>query len=370
MIKILIVIILAFFLVFLGIIIGHYEIFPYSILKDTKIILTNKNLDHESMNAQWHESDIDSLIRISTDKDVLEKQTALIQYIWKTENIPSNSDLLFENKITDLKYKNLKNLQNIDKFTVSMEKNVNSISYLFHSKTPNGNLIIYHQGHRGDFIHGIDTIQVFLDEGYDVLAFTLPLLGMNNQPIVDVPNFGKIKLTTHNHLKFLESDDFSPIVYFLEPITISLNYIDEHFDYKSYSILGISTGGWTATLYSALDERISNSFSVAGSYPIYLRNDPKNFGDYEQTVPELYALSNYLELYIMSAYGENRTHIQFFNKNDPCCFSGNAFISYEEHIKNKIFELENGNFQIYLDETHNKHKISNYVIDIILEELN
>jgi hypothetical protein len=135
-------------------------------------------------------------------------------------------------------------------------------------------------------------------------------------------------------------------------------------------MLGISTGGWTATLYSALDERISNSFSVAGSYPIYLRSEPKNFGDYEQTVPELYAISNYLELYVMSAYGENRTHLQFFNKNDPCCFSGIAFISYEEHVKNKISELKHGNFQIYLDETHNEHKISNYVIDIILEELN
>jgi hypothetical protein len=152
-------------------------------------------------------------------------------------------------------------------------------------------------------------------------------------------------------------------------MTISLNYIDENFDYKSYSILGISTGGWTATLYSALDERISDSFSIAGSYPIYLRSDPKNFGDYEQTVPELYAISNYLELYIMSSYGENRKHIQFFNKNDPCCFSGNSFISYEEPVKNKISQLKNGNFQIYLDETHNEHKISKYVTDKILEQL-
>jgi len=197
----------------------------------------------------------------------------------------------------------------------------------------------------------------------------MPLLGMNNQPIVDIPNFGKIKLTTHNHLKFLEYDNFSPILYFLEPITISLNYIDENFNYKSYSLLGISGGGWTTTLYSALDDRISNSFSIAGSYPIYLRSDPKNLGDYEQLVPKLYSISNYLELYIMSSYGENRTHIQFFNKNDPCCFSGNSFISYEDPVKNKISQLDNTDFQIYLDESHKEHKISKFVTDKIIEQL-
>jgi len=145
--------------------------------------------------------------------------------------------------------------------------------------------------------------------------------------------------------------------------------LDDEFDYQSYSMIGISGGGWTTTLYSAIDERISKSFSIAGSYPIYLRNEPKNLGDYEQTVPELYAISNYLELYIMSSYGPNRSHIQFFNENDPCCFSGTAFESYGDLIKQKIDSLGQGNFEIYLDDTHNEHKISEYVLNKILEHL-
>ena len=368
MIKLLIIIVLILTSILLGILIGHYETFPYDILKQSKILI-HENFKDESVNAEIYETDIDSLIDISNEQDIQKKRKSLIQFIWKTQELPSNSNLIYEKEIIDSKYESLKNLQSINKLTVSMKDNVNSISYLFNSKTPNGNLIIYHQGHKGDFIHGIDTIQIFLNEGYDVLALTMPLLGMNNQPIVDIPNFGKIKLTTHNHLKFLEYDNFSPILYFLEPITISLNYIDENFNYKSYSLLGISGGGWTTTLYSALDDRISNSFSIAGSYPIYLRSDPKNLGDYEQLVPKLYSISNYLELYIMSSYGENRTHIQFFNKNDPCCFSGNSFISYENPIKNKISQLDNTDFQIYLDESHQEHKISKFVTDKIIEQL-
>ena len=56
------------------------------------------------------------------------------------------------------------------------------------------------------------------------MAFSMPLLGMNNQPIVDLPRFGKIKLTKHDHLIFL------PVVaikYFIEPIIATINYADK-----------------------------------------------------------------------------------------------------------------------------------------------
>ena len=71
----------------------------------------------------------------------------------------------------------------------------------------------------------------------------------------------------------------------------------------------------------------------------------------------------------MSSYGLNRSHIQFFNENDPCCFSGTAFESYDDLIKQKIDSLGQGNFEIYLDDTHNEHKISEYVLNKILEHL-
>ena len=62
----------------------------------------------------------------------------------------------------------------------------------------------------------------------------------------------------------------------MEPITVSLNYLDEEYDFSSYYMIGISGGGWTTVIYSAIDDRISNSFSVAGSYPLFLRSEIKN----------------------------------------------------------------------------------------------
>ena len=167
----------------------------------------------------------------------------------------------------------------------------------------------------------------------------MPLLGMNNQPIVDIDNFGKIKFSTHKHLRFLESSGFSPVKFFVEPIGTSLNYLEENFDFDSYYMVGISGGGWTTVLFSAIDDRILQSYSVAGTFPMFMRSDPKNIGDYEQTLPELYQITNYLELYILSSYGDNRIHVQIFNKNDPCCFSGNVSGLYDDKINEKLIKF-------------------------------
>ena len=369
MIKTLIILVIVIFSsVSYGILIGHYQIFPYDLLSESKALFTSNFVEKTTKNAEFYESDVNSLIQISDKNDLEEKRSSLIQYIWKQPSLPTNSNLNYEKEIEDIRYSDFTNLSSIDKISINMENNVNSISYLFHSKNPNGHLVIYSEGHSGDFIHGSETIQNLLSDGFDVLAFSMPLIGMNNQPVVN-SDFGKIKLTTHNHFQFIESETFSTIKYFLHPITISLNFMEEEYDYLSYSMIGISGGGWTTTIYSAIDERISHSFSVAGSLPIFLRNEPKDLGDYEQTLPELYSISNYLELYIMSSYGENRLHVQLFNQYDPCCFSGTNFESYEDIILQKIRELDGGNFIIYLDTTHDEHKISEYAQNKILIHL-
>jgi len=352
---------------FYGVTVIEFQIFPYDSLKDIKTKFQKNSIS--TSQSEIYENNVSKLLRINTTDDVFSKRSSLIQYIWKTSELPTTSTFQINNDISDTKYENFKNLEKIDQFSIVMDNGVKSFPYLFHSQTTNGNLIIYHQGHKGDFVYGSETIQTLLINGYDVLAFSMPLMGSNNQPIIDHPIFGKIRLTSHNHLRLLESDDFSPIKYFFEPITISLNYIDQEYDYLSYSMIGISGGGWTTTLYSAIDDRILKSFSISGSYPIYLRSDPKNFGDYEQTIPKLYSISNYLELYVMSSYGQNRLHVQFFTENDPCCFSGTNFKSYEEIISQKLLALNNGTFMIYLDKTQNEHKISEYDMEKILEHL-
>lgn len=361
--KMIIVWIIILPLIFsLGLFSGHYKTFPFDFLKELKSSLLLSNDDFIDDSFEIYENDIDSLIDISTKDEISNTRSEIINYIWK-QDPPTNLIPQISLNIFDQNYEDLKNLQQIDEFTITMDYDVKSISYLFVAENSNNKLIIYHQGHAGDFLNGKKSIQFFLENGYSVLAFSMPLLGMNNQPIVDT-SFGKVKLISHEHLKFLNSKNFSSIKFFVEPIFISLNYLDEQYDFESYIFVGFSGGGWTAILYSAIDDRISQTYSIAGSVPINFRSIQKNLGDYEQTLPELYSIANYLELYIMSSYGENRKLTQIFNKYDPCCFSGENSKIYENVIKEKLVNLE-GNFEIFIDDTHKKHKISEVTLNLI-----
>ena len=368
MIKFYLFIIFVFSIFLCGIAVGHYEIFPFDLIQNFKSLVLN-NFEEEQNDILIYEKNIDSLILINSENDIIKKKEALRNFIWN-DHVPYSSTILIDENIIDERYQNISNLKSIYRLDIGMEYDVHSIAYLFLPENSNDKLIIYHQGHGGDFILGKDNIDFFLDKNYAVLAFSMPLLGMNNQPIIDLDNFGKIKFTTHKHFQFLESSEFSPVKFFIEPIGVSLNYLDENFNFDSYYMMGISGGGWTTVLFSAIDDRISQSYSVAGTYPIFMRSDSKNIGDYEQIIPELYRITNYLELYILSSYGDDRIHVQIFNNNDPCCFSGNISGIYDNKIKEKLIALKSGNFSLYIDDSHNKHKISEYSRSLILQHLN
>jgi len=354
------------FIFYLGFITGDNDSF---IIKNTNNFFTDNILDDNNSNPQIHNVNVNSLIDIHNEQDIILKRKNLIHFIWKKNTLPDNFPSLIENKINDTKYIDLQNLKQIDKFTIDMKHGLTSIVYFFTPVESNNKVMIFHEGHGGDFIDDKNSIQFFLKNGYSVLAFSMPLLGMNNQPTVDIPEFGQIKLISHKQFVLLESDEFSPISFFVEPITLSLNYLDENYNFDSYHITGISGGGWTTILYAAIDDRISQSFSVAGSLPLYLRFEEKNIGDYEQFIPELYEIANYLELYVLGSYGEERKLLQIFNKLDPCCFSGNLYELYTDDLKSKISILGKGTFDVYLDETQTKHEISNEVLNKILNSL-
>jgi hypothetical protein len=363
------ILVVLIFIFIYGVLVGTYKIFPYDLMDYVKAISLNEKNESDEENIIY-ENDVKSLIHISTVGDISKLRNKLIDFIWSNDGFP-NSKLpdSIQTNISNPLYDDFTNLQRIDQINILMEYEVNSISYLFIPDSSNNKLIIYHQGHAGDFYKGKDTIQFFLEKDYSVLAFSMPLLGMNEQPVIEISNIGTIKLTSHEHLRFLESSDFSPIKFFMEPIAVSLNYLDKKYNFSSYDMIGISGGGWTTTLYSAIDDRITQSYSIAGSVPIYLRSITQNYGDYEQWLPELYQNTNYLDLYILSSYGENRKFIQIFNKYDPCCFSGELYKSYENEIKESLNQLGKGYFEIYLDDTHKKHKISESSLKIIIDSM-
>ena len=356
----------------LGIYVGTTKIFPYEFVDSSKDLLFEQETIEN--NQFINQINLDSLIKINGKSDIDQKRDFLTEFFWDVgslQRVKDKSQLPdVESDISDSSYKDFQNLSRIDRLTVEMAYGINSISYLFIPEVSNGKLILYHQGHAGDFILGKNTIQFFLNRNFTVLASTMPLVGMNNQPVVEIDGLGKIKLTSHNQLRLLEANNFNPMKLFVDPIQINLNFLDKEYDFKQYSMIGLSGGGWTTVVYSAIDERISNSFSVGGSMPIYLRVAERDMGDYEQTNIDLYQNVNYLELYVLGAYGDDRNHIQIFNKNDPCCFSGNGYETYEFVIKDKMLQLGKGNFQIFIDNTHDEHKISDTTREFILETIN
>ena len=251
-----------------------------------------------------------------------------------------------------------------------MEFGIESIVYKFIPKNPNNQVILYHQGHEGGFYNGTKQIRQFIENGYTVIAFSMPLKGLNNQPTVKL-SLGQIKMTRHDAMRFLLPKQGHSIKYFIEPVIITLNYLERNYDYSLVSMVGISGGGWTTTLAAAADTRISKSFPVAGTYPIYLRSDTTSstWGDFEQNDPDLYTSVNYLDLYILGAHGKNRKQLQILNKYDPCCFSGTKGESYKDIVKARLQQLGTGEFDLLLDDSHHKHMISNLAMSQILEEI-
>ena len=355
---------LIFFAFLSGFFVNMYEIYPYSSIK--QLYIENQRSISE---IEIYEDDIVSLIHIHDFDSKTEVQKHLVNSIWKQNAIPVNEPSKIEKNIISQQYENLENLDSIDKFTIEMEYGVNSIAYFFKPTISNDKLIIYHQGHRGDFFEGKQTIQYFVEKNYTVVALSMPLLGMNSQPIIDHPQFGKIKIESHNQFELLENDNFNPIKFFVEPTIILINYLENNYNFNSYHMIGISGGGWTTTLVPAIDDRITQSYSIAGSYPIFLRSETKNFGDYEQHNMELYNIANYLDLYVMASLGPDRKFVQIFNMYDPCCFDGTSFEEYEEEITKIIEKSDNGYFKIYLDDTHKQHIISEYALEIIINEI-
>ena len=354
-----------------GLTVGVYKIFPYEIF-DSSADLIKKETSVKN-NQFITQTDLNYLVKIDKESSIDQKRNDLIEFFWNVGSLHrlqyAEQLLEVESDISDSRYDDFQNLKQIDKLTIEMEYGINSVSYLLLPEESNEKLILYHHGHDGDFLLGKDTIQFFLERNFTILAMTMPLVGMNNQPTVEIDGIGEMKLISHDQLRFLEKNSFNPMKLFIHPIQISLNFLEKEYDFKRYSIIGLSGGGWTGIVYSAIDDRISDSFSVASSMPFYLRVDERDIGDYEQTNVGLYKISNYLELYVLAAYGDDRKHIQIFNKNDPCCYSGNGYESYEFFIKDKLVELGKGSFQILIDDTHNEHKISDTMLEYIRKNI-
>ena len=214
-----------------------------------------------------------------------------------------------------------------------------------------GCLILYHQGHGGHHSVGRHTIQFFIDQGCDVVAFSMPLLG-DNEPLSDGS-------TSHNEL--LKRDP--SLTAFVEQVIVAINSAHRANSYEYTAMVGISGGGWTTTVAAAIDPRITHSFSVAGSYPMHLRrNWARDMGDDEQTHPDLVGLASYFDLYLLSALEEGRTATLIYNRHDPCCFAGVKQYSFKAQLLAMASDMGIGGLDMLDDISTQEHTISPWAL--------
>ena len=325
------------------------------------------------------ETNVNSLISIDDKDKATAKRAELVSFIWGPNGLPKDQPATVEKAIHDDRYANLDNLKQIDRVTVNMEWGLTSTAYHFIPAQSNGKLIIYHGGHDGDFIVAKDLIAFFLKNGFGVIGMSMPLEAPNNNPVVELENIGKVQLSFHDQIKLLKMKSGHPVQLFLTPVAVIVNYA-QPLGYNSIFMTGVSGGGWTTTVYAALDPRITRSYPTAGTLPLHLREDrkrtnsaqrPADWGDYEQTIPELHAIANYLDLYILSSVGEHRKQLQILNKYDPCCLGGESFRAYEGAINERVKSVGSGGaFAVYLDTKNKNHSISGDAMNVILSDIN
>ena len=321
----------------------------------------------------------DRTITIASAEDVAAKRRELIAFIWGAEGFPSakqpSVDIGIPSPLADLQ-----NLRAVNRLRFALDNGEENMAYQFVPRVQNRKVVIVHQGHAcslddrvadpsvRDGVYG--TIKALLADGYTVLAMFMPRhTPADCRPYGVHDEMFDVALPTGNAVKF-----------FLEPTAVALNYLKAQ-GYTDFSMTGLSGGGWTTTLYAAIDPTIRQSFPVAGSIPLYLRPQSALAGDTEQVLPELYRIAGYLDLYVMGAAGHNRRQVQILNRRDDCCFGErqhtgvdglwhDALRRYEIKTRLALETTGLGSFRVEIDDAAAFHSISHHgAVNVILAEL-
>jgi hypothetical protein len=327
----------------------------------------------------------DGGITIHSARGVTEKRRVLIRYLWGAEGFPQRRlpNVVLTNVASPVKQ--LSHLARVDELRIDMAPGLQGLAYHFIPQRPNRELVVVHHGHActldddpssADVGYGLQrTIHALLREGYGVLGVFMPHMrpgdcGGSHDAMFQTNTIG------------------SPIKYFLEPVAVSLNHLKTRSqsgrfpNYRAFHITGLSGGGWTTTVYAAIDPTIRCSFPVAGTIPLYLRTGG-SVGDREQFESSFYGLAGYPDLYILGAHGRGRKQVQILVRRDDCCFGqaqhdaassgmtyADAMRDYERRVRGALEKIGRGSFRLEIDETAPSHMISHHAIeDVILKEL-
>lgn len=246
-----------------------------------------------------------------------------------------------------------------------MENDLWSTLYYLRAPHPNNRLVLYHHGF-GDKMNSVTPLlNALLDGGYDVLAINA--LGNAGNAIWAPIADGSGRAA---HLFFDLQPIDRPLRFHIEPVIAGLNHALQSRAYLSSDMIGFSMGGFLTTLAAAIETRIERSYPIAGTYPNYLRTGQEVMEVGPPYYPQLLAVANQLDLYVLGAAGPGRSQLQIFNRYDRCCFNGVRGKVYEDAVRDAVARTPAGGaFAVLLDESHADHRISRFTIKTVLDDL-
>lgn len=279
--------------------------------------------DDEGVFDTVAETDFANLVALHSPDDIEERRRRLSAFIWRGAVPPFGRRPELVDEGAMLPFADIENVERVERLEIRMPLGVTSVATVLVPSQPRSCLMLYQEGHRVSFLERKRLLRRLIDAGCEVIALSLPLTGGDNsRPEIDHPRFGRLLLNDPDKLEILETESFSTLQFFLTPPIVALNHALRGRSFRRVGIAGFSGGGWVATLVAALDPRIQRSYSIAGSVPLSVHAAAMHWGSYEQRLGRLYEIANYPELYVMAASGQGRSHTQFYNIDDSCCFSG------------------------------------------------
>lgn len=318
----------------------------------------------DEINPLFKQTDPAKLIRITSRDDADRVRRDLIETIWGSGGFPSQTQLQATTGEVPDRLKNIDGVATARRFKVPIDIGYTAYLYILEPTVRNGRLVIYQHGYAGTVEAIVPLFKPLIAAGYAVVASNYPGYGPNQFPRHSFERFGLYDLS-HDRVLTVHP---RPLRFYIEPIIATVNAFAGSEKYNRIDLLGFSAGGWAATLAAAVDTRIASTTTVAGGYPLYLRlSNFERESPPPQLFPPLLQAANYLEIYALAADGRALT--QIFNRYDRCCYRNTLGRLYEPAVRETVARLGPGRFRVLIDESHADHKVSEWAVENIVEEL-
>jgi hypothetical protein len=320
---------------------------------------------------------VDQALLPITAETLKEVRRELVRYIWKGED---------PYKLSPTTVVDGERTGNIDRVvsdararkTISIDHRGGVSGFVEYAQNPSGKcLAIWAQGHENappnpSILPGaVSYLKKRWAAGCDIIVAPMPfrtegfaLVQSRKEGVVYVPQ------PVHEAAALIDSPEFSGFRLFFDPLFAALNWLEEAGRrYHRITMAGVSGGGWMSVVYPAIDTRVQEAISVAGSFPMFLRYYPTNgrmrdLGDWEQNFAPFYQIASYYELYLLSALGD-RAQTLIYNAFDPCCYSGTRAKLFLPQLERKAREIQ-VDLRSMIDITSDQHDMSESAISQVL----